>query len=68
MNVLFNSNKIRKEAIVKNNKGCNYCGEESNEKINKNNLYSKPTTVLQNNVKHNFKKNSKIVYIFPTLK
>ena len=68
MNVLFNSNKIRKEAIVKNNKGCNYCGEESNETINKNNLYSKPTTVLQNNVKHNFKKYSKIVYIFPSLK
>jgi len=63
MNVLFNSNKTRKEAIVKNNKGCNYCGEESNETINKNNLYSKPTVL-----KNNFKNNSKIVYIFPTLK
>ena len=68
MNVLFNSNKIRKEAIVKNNKGCNYCGEESNETINKNNLYSKPTALLKNNVKNNVKNNSKIVYIFPTLK
>ena len=64
MNVLFNSN-IRKEAIVKNNKQCNYCGEESTETINKNNLYSKPTTTT---LKNNFKNNSKIVYIFPTLK
>ena len=56
MNVLFNYTKEIKNNV--NNTGCNYCGNESNKKINKTNLDSKPIV---------FQKKKIIINIFPKL-